>query len=256
MLLLPIGLNYFHVFHPIHGVTLGFIASALALAAIAVWGWRTRRPFVAYGILWMAATLAPALNLTGLAANVFTERYLYLPSVGFCWIVGWAWWELAQRKRAVAQVAAAVVMLACVVSVFLRNRDWADSFTMLQATVKQSPDAGLIHDALAGEYIERERIDEALEEERLAVKYEPRMALLHKKLGYILLGKDPQAASVELQKAAELEPDVAANHFDAGTALEAAGERDRAAGEYRRALELQPDMRQAREALDRLGSGR
>lgn len=253
MLLLPTGLNYFHVFHPIHGATLGLLLGALALAAVAVAFWRAPRPFVAYGILWAAVTLLPALNLTGLAQNVFTERYLYLPSAGFCWILGWAWVLLLGYRAQVARVVAAVVLCACAAGIFVRNRDWFDTFTMVQATVRQSPDSGLMHDALAGEYIERSDVERALQEERLAVQYEPGMALLHKKLGYILLGKDPREAAVELGKAAAMEPDVASNHFDAGMALEAAGDRAAAAAEYRRALELEPDLAQARAALGRVG---
>ena len=253
MLFLPVGLNYFHVFHPIHGITAGLAISALALVAVAAAFWFAPRPFVAYGIFWAAFCLAPALNLTGVGKNVFTERYLYLPSVGFCWILGWAWALLAGRQRDLARVLGALVLCACAAATFLRNRDWADTYTMLQLTVRQSPDAGLMHDALAAEYIDRENVDGALAEERLAVQYEPNMALLHKKLGYVLMAKDPRAAAEELGKAAELEPDVAANHYDAGMALEASGDVTRAVAEYRRAVALDPNSAQAKAALQRLG---
>lgn len=252
MLLLPIGLNYFHVFHPLHGITAGLLLGALALAAVTFAFWRAPQPFVAYGILWAAVTLAPALNLTGLAQNVFTERYLYLPSAGFCWIAAWAWVLLLTYRVQAARVVAAALLGTCAVAVFLRNRDWFDTFTMVQVTVRQSPDAGLMHDALAGEYIERNDVERALQEERRAVQYEPGMALLHKKLGYILLGKDPREAAIELGKAAAMEPNVASNHFDAGMALEASGDRTGAAAEYRRALQLEPGFPQAKAALARV----
>ena len=255
MLLLPIGLNYFHVFHAIHGVILGLVASVVAIGAIAAAFWRAPKAFVAYGILWVAVTIAPALNLTGVGENVFTERYLYLPSVGFCWIAGWAWWLLAEQRMKAAQIVAAALALACVVATVARNRDWQDTFTMLQVTVKASPDAGLMHDALAAEYIDRENVNAALAEERLAVQYEPQMAMLHKKLGYILMGLNPREAAQELGKAAEMEPSVAANHYDVGTALEAAGDTARAAVAYRQALQLDPGMSRAKEALARVNGG-
>ena len=255
MLLLPAGLNYFHVFHPIHGVTLAFVASVAAIGALAVAFWRAPQAFVAYGILWAAVTIAPALNLTGVGENVFTERYLYLPSVGFCWIAGWAWSQLPKRRRKVAQVVAAMLVIACCAVTFARNRDWRDTFTMVQVTVKQSPDAGLMHDALAAEYIDRQNVDAALAEERLAVQYEPQMAVLHKKLGYILIGLNPREAAQELGKAAMMEPAVATNHFDLGSALEAAGDSAGAAEAYRKALEVDPGIVRAREALARVTAG-
>jgi hypothetical protein len=239
-LLLPLGLNYFHVFHPTHSVTPRFLISAAALAAAAALFLRSRTPLVSYSLFWIAAAIAPALNLTGVGQNVFTERYLYLPSTGFCCLAAWAWAWCAERKPDWANPAGAAVLLVCAVAVIARNRDWHDNFTMLQVTVRQSPDSGWLHDALAGELVERDAFDEALGHQRLAVRYDPGMALYHKKLGYMLMGKDHSAAIAEFQRVVALEPGVAANHRDLAAAFESAGDVRDAAEEYKRALELQP----------------
>jgi len=99
-LLFPADLNYFHIFHPTSGITPGLAIALSALAAVALAAMRFRTPLLAFGLFWIAATLAPVFNLAGLGQNVFAERYLYLPSVGFCWIVAWVWDRLAAFKPA------------------------------------------------------------------------------------------------------------------------------------------------------------
>ena len=70
----------------------------------------------AFGIVWLLATLAPVLNVRWMTSNPFAERYLYLASVGFCWMVGWAgiqWWNSlsarGSRWRLALPIAAGLI---------------------------------------------------------------------------------------------------------------------------------------------------
>ena len=94
-LLWPVRLCAFYVFHASKSLfdlrVLAGLLVLLALAALFLVCWRSREPnvrFASFGIMWFFATLAPVLNAHWLVANVFTERYLYLPSVGVAWLVG------------------------------------------------------------------------------------------------------------------------------------------------------------------------
>jgi protein O-mannosyl-transferase len=233
-LLWPANLNYFHVFHPTGSVTPAFLLSALALAALAAAFLRARAVLVVYGIFWVAVTLAPALNLTGVGQNVFAERYLYLPSAAFCWIAAYAWNWLAQRRPAFANCALAAVLLACGAETVARNFDWRDDFTLLEVTLRQSPTSGWLHNSMAGVLIERNRFGQALAEERLAVAYEPRSPVFRRNLGNILLAKDPPAAIAEFEKLVEIEPQRPQDHCELALAFAAAGDHGQAAAEYRR----------------------
>lgn len=251
-LVLPVNLSYFHIFHPTAGVTPALLISVLALAAGAAAFFRFRTPLLAYGIFWIAATLAPAFNLTGVGQNVFAERYLYMPSVGFCWMAAWISDRLASHKPAWAMAAGCVVLLGCAAEAVARNGDWRDDFTLFQVTLRQSPTSGWLHNWMAGVYVERKEFDRALEEERLAVQYEPLAPAFHQNLGNILLVKDPHAAVAEFQKLVALQPGLAENHSDLGLALEATGEIRQAGAEYEEALRLQPDYREAQEGYQRV----
>ena len=230
----PANLNYFHIFHATESVTPALLLSALALAAVAAAFLRARAILIAYGIFWVAVTLVPALNLTGVGQNVFAERYLYLPSAAFCWIAAYAWNWLAQGRPAFANFALAAVLLAAGAETVARNFDWRDDFTLLEITLRQSPTSGWLHNSMAGALIERNRFEQALAEERLAVAYEPRSPVFRRNLGNILLAKDPPAAIAEFEKLVELEPQRPQDHCELALAFAAAGDRGQAAAEYRR----------------------
>jgi hypothetical protein len=247
----PAHLNYFHIFHPTESVMAWFLVSALVLSAVVAAFFRLRATAAAYGIFWVAVTLAPVLNLTGLGQNVFTERYLYLPSAGFCWIAAWAWNCLANRGKALAWATAAAVLVACGIGTLERNRDWLDDATLLRVTLAQSPSSGWLHNSMAGVYVEQGEFENALAEERLAVWYEPRSPVYRKNLGNILLAIDPRAAVDQFEKLVAMEPGRAESHCDLALALEAEGETTGAAAEYKRALALEPQSHEAREGYGR-----
>jgi Flp pilus assembly protein TadD len=78
------------------------------------------------------------------------------------------------------------------------------------------------------------------------------MALYHKKLGYMLMGKDNRDAIAEFQQVDALEPGVAANHYDLAAAFESAGDARDAAEEYKKALDLQPQFPAAKQGYERV----
>jgi len=201
-------LNYFHVFHPTTGIDSGFLIALAALIGLAALGVRRRTPsWMSFGLVWIALTLAPALNLTGVGQNMFAERYLYLPSVGFVWIAGMAWTWLADRRAPLAWAAGMAILCACSWQTIARNGDWHDDYTLLRKTVTQSPDSGIMHNNLAGVYVDRNEFERALAEERLAVKCEPLAEPFHKNLGAMLLAlHHPREAVGEFEIAVRLQP--------------------------------------------------
>lgn len=203
----PGDLNYFHVFHPTTGITPAFLISLAALAGLAVAASRRETPRLAsFAVFWMALAMAPALNLTGVGQNVFAERYLYLPSVGFACLAALAWEWCDSRQPRLAIAAGVLVVCAAAWQTMARNPDWHDDFRLLSVTVRQSPSSGILHNNLAGAYVDRDELDGALAEERLAVRFEPRAAPFHKNLGLLLMARDPRAAILEFEEAQALDP--------------------------------------------------
>ena len=236
----PLDLNFFHVFHPTTGASWQLIVSLVSLGAIA-WGvvrFGSRERVAVFAGFWIVASITPALNIPGVGQNVFAERYLYLPSVGFAILAALFWAWLADARPNWAVPAAAVILLLFSMETIARNRDWKDDFTLLQVTLRQSPGSGYLHNLMAGAWVQRDQFQSALEEERLAVRFEPQSAVFHKNLGNILLGMDPAAAASEFAAAIAIQPGSAELHRDLGLAYKATGETGKAAQAFARAAAI------------------
>jgi tetratricopeptide (TPR) repeat protein len=93
--------------------------------------------------------LLPVLSLGSVGQNVFAERYLYIPSLGFCLLVPAAAERfLSGRAGGRAWLAGAVLVTAFAVLCFFRNPVWRDNETLCSQTVAVSPDAAMMHQNL------------------------------------------------------------------------------------------------------------
>lgn len=168
-LIWPAHLIAFYVFHESRTIhdpqVLAGITGLLVCATLFAWLWRKARRF-SFALLWMGATIAPVLNPRWMPAQVFAERYLYLPSVGFCWLLGGAvaklWREARNEEPSSGRalmpqaIAAGVVALACFYAIRTveRNRDWRSDEVLYRRTLEAQPDAQVIHTNLGFDYSE------------------------------------------------------------------------------------------------------
>src|SRR5438270_5147453 len=102
-----------------------------------------------------------------MSAQVFAECYLYLPSVGFCWLIGGAaakLWREARRDSSSSGraftpqvIVISVVVVACLYALRTveRNRDWRSDGVLYQRTLEAQPEAQVIHTNLGVYYSDR-----------------------------------------------------------------------------------------------------
>jgi len=156
-LALPARLNAYYVFHPIRSpgdARVLLVVALLGCAGAAVYFLR-RSILAVFAIAWVMLTLLPALNLNALGRNAFAERYLYLPSVGFCLLLalagGWLLGRAPERARTLAGAAALVAMVAAFTAETVgRNPDWRDDATLFAATLPAAQDSPFVHVMVAG----------------------------------------------------------------------------------------------------------
>lgn len=250
-LLWPVHLSAFHLFHAsrsflalpvLEGVLTVGVCAALLYAL-----WKRERS-VAFGILWLFGTLAPVLNARWMSAYVLGERYLYLPSVGFCLVAGWACAELWQSSQArssnvkILVLGAACVLAAlCTLRVGLRILDWRDDVTLFERSLVEAPSDYRLHDALGaalairGESVgaEREWV-EALHLEPTSVEPLASLGALYAQEGHF------EKALPLLESALEQNPNNADVHLNLGAAYAEMGKMDRAEQHFRAAVFLSP----------------
>jgi Flp pilus assembly protein TadD len=158
-LLAPIRLNAYYVFSPVRSIADPRAIAAVLLIVIAagavIYGMR-RAPLASFVALWVFITLIPVLDMYAVGRNVFAERYLYMPSVGFCLLVAlaasWVGRRISVRLRApVAGFSLAAVLLLFTVETRARNAVWKDDLTLFTHTLESSPTAPFVHNMVAAQ---------------------------------------------------------------------------------------------------------
>lgn len=156
-LLLPVQLNAYHMFDPVRSMAepraLGSILFLFLAVAMIAYAWR-RAPLAAFAASWFFLTLVPVLNLRAVGRNVFAERYLYIPSVGFCLLVVW----LASKEIARLPIGYRPWVGACTLTLIVvlslaqtirRDTDWRDEYTLFSKTLEESPDSPVVENVVA-----------------------------------------------------------------------------------------------------------
>lgn len=167
-----------------------------------------------FGILWIFFFLLPVSGVVTLAAAPVAERFLYLPSMGWCAAAGvsLAWAAGRVRSPRVLWPAVAAAALAGVATSAAGAGAWRDAVALFETVVARAPGALSGHLNLSRTYHERGRGAEAL-----------------------------RAADEALR----LAPGNADAHFRRGLALDGLGHRAEAAQAYRRALDARPSHAEA-----------
>jgi Flp pilus assembly protein TadD len=196
-LLWPVRLCAYYVFEvsddPTDPRILAGLVALVLIAIVFVALWKFDRT-ASFGLVWIAVTLVPVLNASWLGSNVFTERYLYLPSVGFCWVLAWGWTRLFAWSgqytygwRWLLAAALGVTAVGCVVRIVTRNPVWQDDMTLYMRTLAASPNAYYMHNNLGVVYWGQADVKSAEREWREALRLAPNASIVLDNLAMLSL---------------------------------------------------------------------
>jgi len=265
----PHPLSYYYPFHKSATLTdpnvLAGLFACLLSATLFVVLWKRARPY-SFALLWVFMTLAPALNARWMPGVVFAERYWYLPSVGFAWLLGglflWLWRSSSsfpRLQRSVLGTAALIVMLFAARETFSRNKDWKDDRTLVVRTLEVQPHSSYFLTNLGairwadGDTSEAERLWRQTSVE------DPRNPVALWDLGLAMLEKQQYGEALSyLDGALAIGQRYALPHAYRGRVLAVLGRSAEAEAELRRAVEIDPQQVVARNALGKffLDTGR
>jgi tetratricopeptide (TPR) repeat protein len=255
-LLLPLNLNAFHVLHPIKSIfeIRGVVAIAITAAFVVLSALALRKNKTVFlSFLLIVVPLLPVLYMPALGENVFTERYLYLPSFGFVMLIALVIsWIRANKPKLSLGLNIITILTIGLYSfgTISRNAVWKDDYTLFIDTVKKSPDAPLVRYNLGHAYAAQGKTDEAIKEYQIAIKIRPDYVNAHNNLGvaYAAQGRTNEAIQ-EYKTALKLKPDDADVHNNLGVVYTAQGRSDEAMNEYQTAIKFNPGYAKAHNNL-------
>jgi Tfp pilus assembly protein PilF len=249
-LIWPAHLSAFYVFYKSSQWTdprvLFGLGGLLCCGAAFLWLWKHART-AAFSFLWMGATLAPVLNARWMPASVFAERYLYLPSVGFCWLVGWGVARVLENARipafarAITAVVVGVAALVGGIATVRRNRDWRSEQSLFLETLATNPDSGLIRSNLGAVYFNEGDQAGAEREWDQALAAGPRSVFTLINFGVLRQRQSRYFEAQEFfQRAIRIRPDDMDGHLLYAEMLESLDRNTEADWQYRLAVTLDP----------------
>lgn len=234
------------------------LAGLLVFGLLTAGAWRLRAtPAAAFGVATLLICLAPLSNFVfpistqSGAEFPLAERFLYVPSIGFCLALAWlfsSWlparlesttggrarddgapsrWRPPRVKASAGRLSALaflVVILVAGTRAHGRVRDWASDLTLFATAVQDSPGSYLGHlnyaSALASEARQEAQPEAARNMHDAAIRH------------YLA--------------ALEIAPENYRVHYDLGNLYQFLGLEDEAEAAYRQALLLHPGLPQAR----------
>jgi tetratricopeptide (TPR) repeat protein len=265
-----------------------FLLPVALIVALVVLLWTYRKKLT--GQIWTAlalivAPLLPVLNLKVFHYEyIIQDRYLYLPSIGFCYLIAILLVRWSRTRKQIATVLAVVIIVAFGVGTFAQNRVWHDSVSLWRRAVYYSPDSWSTHynlglaylnlkesQAAVGELTEARRLNPreptvlnnlglahdaagdslgAIEFAREALKFDPNLIEAHNNLGAFLFErKQFDDARLQFSEVLARDPTSVSAHFNLARTLAALGEHEPAIREFAAVLATDPNDVAARYGL-------
>lgn len=147
----------------------------ISMALFTAWIWRHLRPIYSWGILFFLGTLLPTSNILFPIGSIMAERFLYLPSIGFCVILSLALSALSRGLvswqvdgvRVLPPVITALLPISVAgglaVRTHARNADWCNELVFWRSAVAASPESFKTHKGLAGAIYDSHQSEENLD---------------------------------------------------------------------------------------------
>jgi len=242
-------------------LTPGFILPGAAVIMVLYLAITAKNPGFKYSLLWFGSTLIPYMNLLP-QVTAMADRYLYLPSAGFCLLGGAIAKKLHQRNKAHGKalaIAIAALLAFYTLETIKRNRDWRTEETLWSSTVKTNPGCGMAYINRGDAYLSQNRFDEAIKQYSLALnaKEGPKSGNTPWKswnnLGIAYAKKGECTRALEAYGNAIREsPGNIRVLLNKATTQEECGRNQEASETYQTILAQNPENRWAREGLKRL----
>ena len=174
------------------------------------------------------------------------ERYLYIPSIGLCYLAGLAFnWLYAQRRgigRGLLVASVSVLVAFLGFSTWKRCEVWQDSESLWLSVVKTYPAYPAVHINLGHAYWSKGKLDAAIGAYQQALALQPDQVEALNNLGTAHAQKGALDAALGFfQRALAVKPDYVEAQGNLGSVYVKQGRLDETVSIYQEALSRKPD---------------
>ncbi len=268
LLILPIGLSLVHILPgqiPTLGgvdikkeliaglspLTLSVLLGLILLLGLVFLAFRLKKsyPLISFGLFWFLITLIPVSQIIPLQV-VMGEKYLYLPSVGFVIVVGYLFFLSQRVSLKILTIAYLIVAIGYMILTIAYNQVWKTPESIwLNATLKARQSASA-HYNLATVYRSKGELIKAKEHYLNALEIDSSYHPALNNLGFVYLDlNDLAKAKSSFEKAIRIK-DFYPMHYGLALVYRAGGQLDLALEEYQKALSLNPNFLEAKQAIE------
>ena len=143
--------KYIEMMHFSNWKVLLSLALYIVMTVLAIRGFR-QKSLISFSILWFLITLSIVSNIVFPIGTFMSERFMFMPSLGFAIAVAVLLYSLLKQKigNPVFYGAIAVICVMMMVKTITRNMVWKDDFTLFTTDVKTSKNSAKVLNAAGG----------------------------------------------------------------------------------------------------------
>lgn len=226
-----------------------FWMAALTMAAImipTVWAVRSS-PAGRRALAWLIICVLPALNLKAFRPeeSLLHDRYLYLPSIGFCILIAmaleWVSARRAARQQKVFVTATVLLVLVFFALTFNQNLTWQNEEAMTDNALRVTPAWPFLYNYIGAYAMEQNQLAKAESAFQDALQYNPKYYDAYANLGDIQRAQGNLAdAEQNYLKAIDYGAPYAATRYNLGVTYVSLNRLAEAEQALFQAVEMQP----------------
>jgi type IV pilus biogenesis/stability protein PilW len=256
-LIVPVYLDHLY-WTPIPQTILGrqVLLSLAVIFLLALLAWRSfRRDRVFFFCLgWFFISLLPVLNIVPLVI-LRADRYMYLPAIGFFYLLSWGLWKISQRGYKSIRFPLFLLCSLLVAGTYSfltmeRNKLWKDPMLFWEENLRKFPQSKWAYRHIGHIYIDRGKYDQAISFFQLRLREDPQDVILLNGLAISYKHKNElRKAEDVLAQAIRLDPKDGDAYNNLGAVYYQEGKMERARFYLQKALEVNPNHAAARDNL-------
>ncbi len=249
-MLFPSSFNVYYAFEKVgSGFSWPYWASlaGIPVVLLAAFVWRTKAPWLAWGLAFFFATLFVMLPFASMGTfELIADHYNYLSVVGVAFILAFAWVKAQEKWPALAgviRVAGFIWMAALVILSVRQIQIWKNTLSLISHAIDNGyHQNGKMYSARGIEYGDEGNMQAAIADFSKALEYDPGLKdALKFRGGLYAQMQQLEPAQKDLEKYATLDPQDVTVHHNLGMIYLRTGKLDKSLISFNKAIAIKPE---------------